>query len=662
MPPIVSTLEADFSDFVAETQKATVAISDMQQEADATSASMSRGAVVVGDFGNAAAKTGSGFTTMATGLRTADKTLGAFGVSIGKEIAALDEMGQVAGKTASQIGLIGTATSVAGAALAGWGIGRKIAELTGSDRIIGDAAAALLGFGDVAKETAGAIQDQIERAQKLDPTVRTAAQAFEVLQRAAIANAEAFNTGSARVQSWETDLHDANTDLAALRAEIEAGNSTVAQMAQHYNVSADAVQYLQREMQKETAAKKESDAAAAAQADALREVNDATGDQSALLQTLSADERMATENALAMGVSQSTIAKAFQLTAGQVKAVADEMERGAEAAKGMMAAQKIVSDATKAWSEESVGLVATTTDELIANIYKWEAEQIKALDDTKQAAAEDYAAIATIANQKLQQVLVNWDVLKEGSLATFADQAARAEATYQAMLANSTQFSQQAIDNARKVRDETLATYETMRDGHVSMTTAMQQREQAYVDALKQYREQAATAADQAFEQQQRDLDKAIAYAQTFGVTIDAAKQALGQFGAAGADAGAKTAAGLNAAADAASRAGQAMQLAARSAQELSQAAAMAQKDAETNIARGGVAADYGFFQLQQARSYQEQANKQASYEQYLRSASAMQGPWGATTNINVTANNDNAQSIAQQIVTEMRHAGVRFA
>src|SRR5262245_5698484 len=124
--PISSRLEADFSDFVAEAQKANAAMNAMQGEAEQTSASFNRSSVVVGKFGKAAGESGGGFRTMTDGLRTADKMLAQFGVNIGSEINAIEELGSISGKTASQIGLIGTAGAAAAAGMLGWQIGSMI--------------------------------------------------------------------------------------------------------------------------------------------------------------------------------------------------------------------------------------------------------------------------------------------------------------------------------------------------------------------------------------------------------------------------------------------------------------------------------------------------------------------------------------------------------
>lgn len=105
------------------------------------------------------------FGQLAQGLSEADRTLGTFGVHIQHEIHALEEISAASGKTASEIGLIGTATFTAAAAMGGWELGRKIAELFDLDQKVVSLADHLFNQG-LAAQTAGAKQDTINRAIK----------------------------------------------------------------------------------------------------------------------------------------------------------------------------------------------------------------------------------------------------------------------------------------------------------------------------------------------------------------------------------------------------------------------------------------------------------------------------------------------------------------
>jgi len=58
-----------------------------------------------------------------------DSVLSAVGINIGTTGKAIGELGAAVGQTATSMGLLGTAVLAAGAAIAGWNIGRWIADL-----------------------------------------------------------------------------------------------------------------------------------------------------------------------------------------------------------------------------------------------------------------------------------------------------------------------------------------------------------------------------------------------------------------------------------------------------------------------------------------------------------------------------------------------------
>jgi hypothetical protein len=110
-------------------------------------------------------------------------------------------------------------------------------------------------------------------------------------------------------------------------------------------------------------------------------------------------------------------------------------------------------------------------------------------------------------------------------------------------------------------------------------------------------------------------------------------------------------------------------QLLTRSAAEFAARAAQAELDAQTNLRRGGVAATMGFFQSQQAASYRQQAGAAAYRENQIAAATGGGAQWGGArgwaapteTNLNVNVNNATAQDLANKLVTELRHSGVRL-
>jgi uncharacterized protein YoxC len=294
--PLSAALDADFSDLEAECRKADVALGSMQGEAAKTEAAIAdmatsaessagrTGAAVEG-MGSKAGKSSGGFRDLTDGLKVADKSLGAFGVNISKEINVLGELGEVSGKTAADLGKIGTAGAVAAAAMAGWNLGRMIAEITGADAAFANWGSRLMGWGDVAAETAGAKMDLLNRASKnAGRTITDVAEAVRINTDAVKANAESFNTSANRVNAWEAEIQKAanSGDLAQIVEDLNSQNSTLEQLTAHYKISGEALAYLQRQMRATAEATREKEAAdkkaaaeAQAHADAIQRLQDA---------------------------------------------------------------------------------------------------------------------------------------------------------------------------------------------------------------------------------------------------------------------------------------------------------------------------------------------------------------------------------------------------
>jgi hypothetical protein len=666
MGRIASTLEADFSDFVAETQKVNAAMNTMQSEADQTTASFNRGAVAADKYGPAAAKSAGGVTTFSKSLGTAESALTALGVAGVAQVSNLGMLATSAAGAAAAFGSLGTAAAIAAAAFAGWKTGRMIAEANDLDRIIGNMTARMMGWGDESKEVAGYQQDLIDRAREQGVETTNAAQAAKVVADAVREQQLALLSGGQQITEYNRQLNNARGDgLPGLRKEIELGILSQDQLKDKYRVSAEAIRYLQGEMGKEKTARNEATQAAKAQGEALAEVTDARKGQSAILETLTDAEQEAAEAALAAGISQSTVAKAYGLTAQQVKAVAESMKDVEEAVKQFDKAQELADQANAKWNEEVMGRSATTTQALIADIERWRTDALAAFDASHEGAEMYYGNIEQIASEKLAEIKVDWDVLKEGALATYRDLAERAEATYQKMIANSSQYTTQAIDHARQVRDDTLATFEVMSTGHTSMYTDFLKRDQAYTSALKQFQEEAAGAQEAAYQKQNAALDRAIAYSQAYGVTIDEANAKLGQMGDTGEQAGQRTAQAMQ---GAARQITQVQTMAQQSSAQLETLARHYDAIAEQNKRRPESGLFWspwqvGMFAEQTARETREKAARQRQYESAVFGGETwgQRGAIATTTNLSVSVNSTDAQTIAERLVTELRHAGVRF-
>jgi len=312
MPALNGVMAADFSDFFFEVDKSVVKLKELE---------------------GASAHTSGSIDAFGEGMSQADRILGLFGIRIGPQIQAVRELGAAAGKTASDIGLIGTAGLTVGAALAGWSVGRMVSDFFDLDEAIGNATASLLGFGDVAAERAGAKLDVLNRAAQIaGRTVLDFDEAMKIITEHNKAAAESFNTGAARVEQWNREIAAvrASGNLPAIQAELKNHTSTLAEISQHYGISTRALEYYTRTLSESAKVQKawadEARPRYEAIAKAQEEVNQATGGwHKALLTIVPATAAAATE-ALNLGVSQQTVATAFQLTTSQVGALDRQMQ------------------------------------------------------------------------------------------------------------------------------------------------------------------------------------------------------------------------------------------------------------------------------------------------------------------------------------------------
>jgi hypothetical protein len=277
MARVNATIAEAIAKYAALGQEAPAALVELEQQtrktADAT-AGLDDG---LAKTSTAAGGTASAIGSMSTGLKTADKALGAMGVSIGPAINAFDEMTAVAGKSVKEVGAFGLATSTLAAGLAGWKAGRMIAEFFDLDKAIGDATAKLLGFGDVAGEVAGAKADTLARATKnAGREITDYNEAIKINEAAVQSHNKALDTGAQRLRTWEGELAKVRRagNLGALQKEIEAGNSTVAEMARQFDISERAIDLFTKRLGEDKTAQKEAAAATAEHTKALEALRD----------------------------------------------------------------------------------------------------------------------------------------------------------------------------------------------------------------------------------------------------------------------------------------------------------------------------------------------------------------------------------------------------
>src|SRR5262245_57171236 len=275
---ISAEFAADFSKFTAGVKQAETQLELFEKDVDQTGKSLD-------DLGNKGTGAGNKATTLAGNLKGFDAALAAMGLNIRPLIGLLEELGVASAGAATSVGLLTTAGGVLLAAIGGWKVGRKIAEEFNTDEVIGNAIARWMGWGDVAKETAGAVADSLAKAS-------------------AAAGREITNM-------------------------------------------ADAVQILTDKQKKEKEAAKENAEAFKAWELAAEEVAIAAQDHGRVLDELNPKVLEGAKYALEHGVSQKSVATAFELTKPQIAAVVDLLARDKAALEEVEEANRKAAEALK---------------------------------------------------------------------------------------------------------------------------------------------------------------------------------------------------------------------------------------------------------------------------------------------------------------------------
>lgn len=179
--PITAKFLADFTQFESASQSAAGKLKLVTSQTDAVAAGMTRAGREAASLGTAVTAATGSTTNLAGSFQKFDGILASVGIHMGPEIRAIGELSAASGKSAGELGKLATAGLVLGAGIAGWKIGRLIAEFFDLDKAIGSATAKLLGWGDLAKQEAGAGTDAIALAfERTGIHARSAGEAFKL--------------------------------------------------------------------------------------------------------------------------------------------------------------------------------------------------------------------------------------------------------------------------------------------------------------------------------------------------------------------------------------------------------------------------------------------------------------------------------------------------
>jgi len=206
------------------------------------------------DLGTTAGETSGQVGSLTKSYQQFDGVLQSAGINIGPQVKGLEDIANAAGKSTTELGFLGTAGLVAGAALTGWKLGTWIDDLTGASTAIAN----LTGNLDrLAEQTVGAKQDTINLAirQGAKDTI-SYADAIKYLTDQVQVNAD-------KSINWRERLADSYREVRGLtdaqKEEIaiarEAG-ATTEQLTNKYGIHAIALGFLATETDKAAEASK----------------------------------------------------------------------------------------------------------------------------------------------------------------------------------------------------------------------------------------------------------------------------------------------------------------------------------------------------------------------------------------------------------------------
>jgi len=379
MAALTGVMTADFTGFLTEVDKADAKLKKLD--------STSRG-------------TSEGMQEFSHGINQVDASLNAVGINVGKPLRALQEMSALAGKNVGDMGFVALAGSITTTGVAAYEATRAVIDLAHAfgydlDTAVRDASAKLLGWGDLAGETAAAKMMNLSRASEIaGRTITDVGEALRIITKHNADTNQSFNTGAQRVKEWQGELDRVRSKLPEIAAELKNHNSTNKEIAEHYGISTRALEYYNRTLTESAKAQKAWADEARPKYEAIRvaqeELAHATGGWHAALAAIAPATAKAAMEAMNLGVSQNTVAKALNLTTLQV----DALDRQMKLNLGTMAVTEPALGSLDAWIKQNTNDTAAWnnewrfTSEVIGEQVNPEIEQLAANVETVSTAMD----------------------------------------------------------------------------------------------------------------------------------------------------------------------------------------------------------------------------------------------------------------------------------
>lgn len=191
-------------------------------------------------------------------------------------------------------------------------------------------------------------------------------------------------------------------------------------------------------------------------------------------QALSGVQHQLIRDASDLGESNSQIAARLNLDIQVVtkyteawKALQNEWKSATEAftKKVAQAEAKSLLETAELWralNVERVQQTGTATDAQLANIDRWFSDEAAKLNKSTKNWEAHYDALKALSDAHRESVLLDWDTIREKSLATLREQAEIAQRTYDYMATHAHLFSREALEEQR---DKTREAWEAARIG-----------------------------------------------------------------------------------------------------------------------------------------------------------------------------------------------------
>lgn len=327
---------------------------------------------------DASSSSENSFGKMEKGLRQFDDVLElAGGPHLRDLIQGVGQLGDVATGTSGELTGLAKAGLVASAAFGGWQIGRKIAELSGSDTIIGNATAKLLGWGDAAGEVAAAKADLLAKASKnAGRQITDLNEAVKINEQVTTKAVNAMSQLHAPAESvkvlgqWRAELDKLKSSgvLDGLRKDIESQNFSQKDLSDRYHISTDAVQLFSKEIDKQQKATEKANKTTEEHTKKIKELSESYSGAAVLEKAADALEALHLSQKNGIGITQMSIDQqkalgdavlgAIDVYTRLGQAVPPELQAVAFATRAMTESQKKDIEAvTKALADMEKGIL-----------------------------------------------------------------------------------------------------------------------------------------------------------------------------------------------------------------------------------------------------------------------------------------------------------------